>query len=146
MARKYKQGIFTPKHPDKYAGNVSNIVYRSGWELKFMKWADLNPQVLKWVSEEIVIPYYSPVDMKMHRYFVDFAILVKNNKAQIKKYLVEVKPDAQTRPPTGTKKTKRLLEETRTYAINKAKWTAADAWAVKNGMEFCVITEKHLKV
>lgn len=146
MARKYKQGKFTPVNPSKYVGDVNNIIYRSSWELKFMNMVDTQPAYISWNSEEIVIPYMSPVDNRMHRYFVDFAMVVKTRSGTIKKYLVEVKPDAQTRMPVGTRKTKALLEATMTYSINNAKWEAADKWAKKNGMEFIIFTEKHLKI
>lgn len=145
MARNYKQGRFTPRHPEKYVGDASNIIYRSSWELKMMKWADMNPDVLKYASEELIIPYVSPVDSRQHRYFVDFLIMVRTRSGEIKKYAVEIKPAAQTVPPT-TKNKKRLLEETMTYAVNQAKWAAADAFCKKKDMEFIVLTEKHLKV
>ena len=74
MTRQYKQGLFYPKNTEKYKGDFSNIVYRSSWELKFMHWADESKNVLEWSSEELVIPYLSPLDNKMHRYFVDFKI------------------------------------------------------------------------
>jgi len=142
---KYKQGRFTPKHPEKYVGDVSNIIYRSGWELKLLKWADVTPGVLKYASEELIVPYISPVDGKQHRYFVDFLIMVKTRSGEIKKYAVEVKPSAQTVPPT-TKNKKRLIQESMTYAVNQAKWKAADAFCKTKGIEFIVLTEEHLKV
>ena len=147
MARTYKQGLFHPKHPEKYVGDVKNICYRSSWELKFMNFVDLNPQVLKWGSEEIHINYYSQVDNKMHRYFPDFIMLVRDNSNQLIKYLVEIKPEAQTMPPKPRgRKTKTYLNEVVTYSINTAKWHAAEEWCKKNGMQFLILTEKHLKV
>jgi hypothetical protein len=132
-------------HPEKYVGDVNNIICRSSWEKKFILWADTNPSVLKICSEEIVVPYWSQVDQKMRRYFPDFAIQVKTRTGEVKKYLVEIKPSHQTIPPKGTRKTKRLLEETATYVVNMDKWKAADEWARKNGFDqFMVITEDHL--
>lgn len=142
---KYKQGVFKPTHPEKYVGDVRKIVFRQQWELKMLNWADMNPQVLKYASEELVIPYISPVDSKQHRYFVDFLIMVKNRSGEIKKYAVEVKPEAQTLPPK-TRNKKRLITETMTYAVNQAKWKAADEFCKKQNIEFIVLTEKHLKV
>jgi hypothetical protein len=142
---KYHQGRYTPKNPEKYVGDVNNIVFRSSWEKKFLLWADSNPSVLKYGSEEFVVKYMSPVDMREHRYFVDFVIMVKTRSGEIKKYAVEIKPEAQTLPPV-TKNKKRLLTETMTYAVNQAKWAAADKVCRKIGMEFIVLTEKHLKV
>jgi hypothetical protein len=144
MARKYIQGYFKPKQPEKYVGDVNNIFYRSSWELKFLNWCDTNPSVLKYANEELVIPYLSPVDNRPHRYFVDFVILVKNRNGDLKKYAVEIKPEHQTEPPRQTRKTKRYLTELATYAVNTAKWKSADAYCKKNDMEFMIITEKHL--
>lgn len=110
-----------------------------------MLWADNNPNVLKWNSEEMIVNYISPIDNRQHRYFVDFVIMVKTRNNEIKKYVVEIKPSAQTEKPK-TKNKKRLLEESMTYAVNQAKWEAAHAFCQKRGMEFIVLTEKHLKV
>ena len=145
MARHYQQGTFTPKNIAKYAGNASNIFYRSSWELKFMNWADSNPLVLAWISEEVVIPYYSPVDNKMHRYYVDFAIKVQSRDGTIKQYLVEIKPKIQTVPPVrGKRKTNKYIDALATYSVNQSKWKYASEWATKNNMTFQVLTEEHL--
>jgi len=145
MARSYHQGSFVPKRPEKYVGDLSKIFYRSSWESKFMHWADSNPSVLKWSSEETIVPYFSTVDQKAHRYFVDFAIMIKKNDGSICKYLVEIKPKAQTVPPKqGKRKTQRYLEELATYSVNQSKWAAAEAYGKKIGMEFVVLTEDHL--
>ena len=143
--QKYHQGNWTPKYPEKYEGNVSQIFYRSSWELKFMNWVDGNSNVIKWSSEETIVPYRSPVDNKPHRYFLDFKIKVKNSKGEIKTYLVEIKPDAQCRPPKApSRQTKRYLTECATFMVNQAKWEAANRWAIDRGWEFIVLTEKHL--
>jgi hypothetical protein len=146
MARNYHQGIFYPTNPHKYVGDPTKIVFRSSWENKAFVWADTNPQVLNWASEEKIVPYISPVDGKFHKYYVDLLLRVKDNAGNIKKYMVEIKPHAQTLPPKQTKNKKRLLEETMTYAVNTAKWKAAEAWCAKNGFEFIILTEHHLKV
>lgn len=146
MARKYHQGRFTPKNPEKYMGDINNIIYRSGWELKVLKWADANPSVLKYASEEIVIPYYSPVDNKVHRYFVDFVFQMKNRAGETKNYLVEVKPKSQTVPPKKrNRQSAKYLDELATYAVNQAKWKEATAWCEKRNMQFVVLTEDHIK-
>lgn len=144
MARHPEPKKWYPTHPEKYVGDVNNIIARSSWEVKFLNWCDSNPNILKYSSEEIIIHYYSQVDQKMRRYFVDFAIMVKTKTGEIKKYIVEVKPDYQTRPPEGKRKTKRLYEETATYVVNTDKWAAATEWAKKCGMEFIILTEKDL--
>jgi hypothetical protein len=133
----YHKRSFVPINKEKYKGNWTNIISRSSWETKFMLWCDKNPHVLFWESEETVIPYISPVDNRPHRYFVDFKIVLSTGKT----YLIEIKPAAQTVPPTGKKKTKRLLQETATFLVNQAKWDAAERFAKARGWEFKVLTE-----
>jgi hypothetical protein len=137
---------WAPKNPEKYAGDVNNIIARSGLEIKFMNYCDNHPSILQWASEELKIPYISPADGRHHSYHVDFILTMVNKAGEVKKYFVEIKPDVQTRPPVKTKgKQKRvLLEETLTYAINQAKWKAATEFGKKKGFEFIVVTEKQL--
>lgn len=145
MARHPTPKKWYPTHPEKYVGDVNNITSRSSWETIFLNWCDTNPSVIKYANEEIIVPYWSQVDQKMRRYFPDFAIQVKTRTGELKKYLVEIKPSHQCKPPVGKRKTKRLLEETATYVVNMDKWKAADEWARKNGFDqFMVITEDHL--
>lgn len=134
---KYYQGKYKIKNPHKYMGDINNIIYRSSWELKFLNWCDSNQHVVKFSSEEVIVPYISPVDNRPHRYFVDFKIILSTGKT----YLIEIKPAAQTMPPTGKKKTKRLLQETATFLVNQAKWDAAEKFAKVRGWEFKVLTE-----
>lgn len=142
-ARKYRQGIFTPKSGDKFIGNKA--VYRSGLELKFFRFCDDNKNILKWSSENVVVPYVSPVDGRVHRYFVDNYIMVKEGN-NIKNYLVEIKPFRQTKPPaTKYKKKQHLLYEQKQWAINTSKWESAKKYAKQKGWEFIIITEKDLK-
>lgn len=145
MATAYKQGFFKPKYPDKYAGDASNIVYRSGWEKRVMQSLDENTAVIKWSSEEIVIPYISPIDNRPHRYFVDFYVEAKAQDGSIKKMILEVKPAAQTQPPkTAKRQTKRYISEVMTYGVNQAKWEAAKSFCDKQGWEFKILTEHEL--
>ena len=145
MAYDYKQGFFKPKFPKKYIGDPTNIVYRSGWEKKVMISLDENLNVIRWASEEIVIPYISPIDNRPHRYFVDFYVEAKNSDGSIKKMLLEVKPAAQTKPPKSPKrKTKRYITEVMTYGVNEAKWKAAEEYCKDKGWEFRIITEAEL--
>lgn len=143
---KYKQGKYAPKNPQKYAGDPTDIVYRSSWEARFMHWLDDNKQVISWHSECTVIPYVSPVDNKYHRYFVDFKAKILNNTGETKTYLIEIKPETQTIPPKMGKKTKRYLNEVMTYGVNSAKWRAAEQFAADRGMQFIILTEKHLNL
>lgn len=146
MARRYRQGIFKPLNPKKYMGDPTNIVYRSGWELKFLKHLDTNPTVIGYASEEIVIPYLSPVDNKMHRYFVDMLVVAKKPDGSKKVSLIEIKPWAQTQVPKSTTKKKQsaMINEVTTYVVNKAKWAAAEAYCAKKGWEFIILTEKDI--
>lgn len=145
MASNYKQGFFRPKNPQKYRGDPTNIVYRSGWEKKLMGWLDDNINVISWSSEEIVIPYISPIDGRPHRYFVDFFVEAKGRDGSVKKMLLEVKPRAQTEEPKKqSRRTKRYINEVVTYGVNQAKWNAAKDFCENQGWEFKLITESEL--
>lgn len=136
------QGRFIPRNPKKYRGDVTNIIYRSGYEVKFMNWCDLNDDVTEWSSEEVVIPYRSPIDKKIHRYFIDFYAKIGG-----KVYLIEVKPERFTRPPDIPKrKTKRFLNEVAQWGVNQAKWKSAREFCADRNWEFKIITEKELGI
>ncbi len=114
---------------------------RSSWETRFASWCDKNPSVLKWNSEETIVPYRCPTDNRIHRYFVDFKITVNTGKT----YIVEVKPAAQTQPPIYPgRQTQRYITESLTFMKNTAKWEAAIEFARDRGWEFKIITEKEL--
>ena len=143
----FHQGRFKPRNPEKYQGDVENIVYRSSWELKAMNWFDQNPSILKWASEELIIPYISPVDQRQHRYFPDFIMQYKTSGGDVKTALIEVKPSVQCAMPKVPKKqTRRYLNEVMTYSVNQAKWAAASAWAQRKGWTFHVLTEYELGI
>lgn len=145
MYRETYKGRYRVANPKKYRGDLTEVVYRSSWELKFMKWCDTNDSVLEWGSETTIIPYKSPVDNKIHRYFVDFYIKIVDKNGKIKKYLVEIKPEKFTRPPEiPKKKTKRFIEEVFQYGTNQAKWKQANEYCLDRGMQFLVLTEKDL--
>jgi hypothetical protein len=141
------KGRYNPVNPKKYKGNPQNIIYRSLWERKFMVYCDTNDKILEWGSEEIIIPYISPWDSKVHRYFPDFYIKVKQSSGTLKKFIIEVKPKKQTRPPKPVeRKTKRWIKEVRTFGINEAKWKHATKWCKDNDMEFKILTEEELGI
>jgi hypothetical protein len=142
---RYK-GWFRPKNPKKYKGDATNVVYRSNWELRVMKHFDEDPNVLWWASEELVIPYRSPVDQRMHRYFPDFIARVRQKTGKEKTIVIEIKPEKQTKKPIQKRQTRRFLEEAATYAINQEKWRAADIFCQKEGWDFMVLTEKDLGI
>ena len=139
---KFRQGLYKPVHKDKYTG-TKYPRYLSSWELKFFKWCDSNPHVIKWSSESVCLPYISPVDGRMHRYFVDNTVHIREG-VNVVKYLIEIKPHKQTKPPTthGNKKQSTVLYENATWSVNQAKWAAAKDWADKNGYVFQIVTEK----
>lgn len=145
---RYYQGLFKPLNPMKYKGDYTNIVYRSRWELKFMTEMDKNSSVIEWSSEEIIIPYRSPFDNKLHRYFVDFYVKKKNySDGNIETILVEIKPKSQTKPPkVMNKPNKKYLNEVRTWGLNEAKWMAAKSYCKQRGWSFEILTEDDLGI
>lgn len=141
------KGKFQPRNPQKYLGDPSNIIYRSRWELKFMGWLDSHPGVLQWGSEELIIPYRSPIDNRVHRYFPDFIIKKKTQDGKIDTVVVEIKPYAQTKPPSvQSKATKRYITEVQTWGINSSKWEAATNYCKERGWKFEIITEHELGI
>ncbi len=141
------RGKYYPSFPRKYKGDPTNIIYRSLWERKFMVYCDKNTKILEWGSEEIALPYISPHDSRVHRYFPDFYIKVQENTGKIKRYLIEVKPLKQTvKPKKPKRQTKGYIREAFEYARNKAKWKAAREYCADRMWEFKVITEKELDI
>lgn len=142
MNSKYRQGIFRPINVEKFIG--TKAIYRSGLELKFMRFCDSNINVIRWGSENIIVPYISPLDGKVHRYFVDNYVVIKEG-LNIIRYLIEIKPSSQLKiPATKYKKKEHLIYEQSMYVVNQAKWAAAAAYALKNNCIFKIITEKEL--
>lgn len=136
------KGKYTPKNKNKYVGDHTKIVYRSLWERQTFKWLDDHPHVLEWNSEDVIVPYVCETDNKVHRYFVDLYFKTKDGK----KYLIEIKPKKETKPPKKPKRqTKRFISESLTYIKNQSKWKAATEFALDNGAVFQVWTEDTLK-
>ena len=141
------KGKYRPNNPLKYKGNSRNIIYRSLWELKFMKYCDSNQNILEWGSEEFWLPYRSPLDNKVHRYFPDFYIKVRETTGKINKMIIEVKPKRQCiEPKRPKKKTRGYIYEVREYARNQAKWKAAKSYCLDRGYEFKILTENELGI
>lgn len=141
------RGLYRVENTEKYRGDITQVVWRSTWELKFMKWCDLNASVLEWGSETVIIPYVSPVDNRVHRYFVDFYIKVRDRNNKITKYLIEIKPEKFTKPPVKPKRiTKRFIDEVFQYGVNDAKWKAAFEYCEDRNMKFMILTEKDLGI
>ena len=140
------KSLFRPTKPRKYKGDVNNIICRSSCVKRFCSWCDLNESIIEWGSEEFWIPYRAP-DGKVRRYFPDFIIKVKESTGQVKTYVIEVKPKKQTRPPKPRKNvTKSYLYECKTYAVNQAKWEAANEWCKDRKIEFKIVTEQELGI
>lgn len=140
-----RKGYFNPNNPEKYEGNVKNIIYRSGIELRMMKYFDVHPSVLTWSSEEVRIPYVSPLDGKVHRYFVDFKATTRLRNGSTKIRLIELKwHTAVKEPKVPKRKTRRYFRELKDWTVNCAKWSAAKKLCEEKGWEWAIITEKDL--
>lgn len=148
------KGFFRPTNPEKYNGDPKNIVYRSLWEAKFFRYCDRRPEVEWWSSEELAIPYLSPKDKRVHRYFPDVILKLRYPDGTSKTLMIEIKPKIQTAPPNPAKKnatktgrvSRRYMNAAATYAINEAKWLAAEEFCKDKGWEFKIFTEKELGV
>ena len=136
------KGKFTPKHPEKYVGDVKNIVYRSLWERNTFRWIDANTSIEYWAAESVIVPYVCETDKKVHRYYMDLWFRTRDGK----NYMIEIKPKKQTQPPkTPKRKTRRYIKESLTYVKNQSKWKAASEFALDRGWTFEVWTEDTLK-
>lgn len=130
-------GRFIPRNPGKYAGNPDNILWRSSWEFRVMKFFDSSIAVIKWGSEELRIPYIKPTDGRVHNYFPDFVVVYRDKAGEVKKEIVEIKPLKESVPLKAKTDRDKVA-----MAINLAKWDAASRFAQRNGMMFRVLTEQ----
>lgn len=132
-------GKFIPKHPEKYVGDADKIFFRSLWETKVMQWMDTRSSITKWGSEEISIPYVSPLDGKVHRYFPDFFIEYVNTEGKVIREILEVKPLHESDSKYAkSDRSKNALK------VNESKWRAATRYCEERGMSFRVLTEKSI--
>jgi hypothetical protein len=143
------KGRFRPKNPHKYKGNPTNIIYRSSYELKLFRYLDLHPSIEWWQSEEVVIPYRSPITGRVHRYFPDVTLKKKDGAV----VMIEVKPKYQTIPPDKTKMRtptgkikKAYINEVAEWGKNQAKWEAAKEYCADRGWSFQIMTEQELGI
>lgn len=143
MNGRYKQGIYKPRHPDKYIGNAENICYRSGWEKRCFQWLDNSPKIIRWNSEEVVVNYLSKLDGRVHKYFVDLYFEVKGKDGKVNKFLAEVKPYAQTIKPVEGKNKNTYLNACITYQRNQDKWKYCREFAKSKGLNFVLLTERN---
>jgi hypothetical protein len=163
----YLHNKYKMLHPEKYIGDVSLIIYRSGWELSFCKWCDASPSVIRWSSEPVKVPYYdrvsklaecqkygldpnNPSNWLIKYYNTDFWIEIGDDKGEVKKMFIEIKPSDKLIKPTppaansSLKEKKNFNIRAKEYLINEAKFAAMNAWAEKTGVKFYVFTEKTL--
>jgi len=142
---KYRQGVFRPQNAAKYIGK-EKPVYRSGWELKFFRWCDNNPNVVEWASEAVIIPYLNPLDGKYHRYYTDGIVAIKEGD-KVSKYIIEIKPSEQLAIPVkGRKRMSTMVYENKRYVQNQSKWEAAKKWCDQRNFKFLILTEKELGI
>ena len=142
------QGFFKPTNKHKYKGNPDQIVYRSGWELKFFRYCDANPDILEWSSEEVIVPYTCATDKKTRRYFPDVVLKQRTVDGKVETVMIEIKPEKETVPPklTKTKTERQLIKEALTFAKNTSKWNAAEQFCRHKGWRFKIMTEVHLGI
>lgn len=142
----HNTGHYTPKNPEKYKGDITKIVFRSSWELHMNKFLDGNPNVLEWSSEPFGIPYVKPTTGKIHKYYPDYWVKFIDQHGNEHHELIEVKPDAQTRPPKHSKRKakKTQLHENLAWAINEAKWKAAAIFCKEHQLKFRILSEKQI--
>ena len=140
------KGKFKPKNRTKYKGDPDKIIYRSLWELRFMRYLDSTPSILKWSSEEVVVPYRSPIDGRRHRYFPDFWIRVKTSDGSVKESLIEIKPKAQCSPPKGPPKDNRKKKiHTRSPKLGESMREKMEGRCCKDrNWKFQILTEDNL--
>ena len=146
------KGKFRPKNPTKYKGDPTKIIYRSLWEFKVFKWMDSHPDVIWWQSEEVIVPYRSPIDGKIHRYYPDVVVHKRDGAGQPQTIMIEIKPSSQCIPPdiknnnkTKTGRISRIyLNEVKTWGVNEAKWKAAKNFCADRGLQWTIMTEKHI--
>ena len=140
------KGKYRPQNPKKYKGDPTNIVYRSLWEQKFMRYCDLNENVSQWQSEEFFVPYRSPLDNKFHRYFPDFFIKYTDKNGNKRTMVVEIKPKKEVEMPeqNPSRRTKSWAYRVQTWVVNQAKWKAAEEYCADRNYEFKIMTDDDL--
>lgn len=144
-----RQGYFKPKNPEKYRGDYTQIIYRSGWEFKFFKFCDENPMVLEYASEPVCVDYWNSMSKKQCKYWIDGYMKTINKHGQIREWLIEVKPNKFIHPPKSPQRlterqTYSFVRHAKAYMINTDKFKAAKAYAKAHNMTFGIITENFL--
>ena len=135
------KGKYRVVNTHKYRGDLNNVIYRSQWEKACFLWCDRNSNIREWSSEEVIIPYYYDVDKKYHRYFMDLKFTTTEGKT----FLIEIKPEKQTKVPKNPNRSKRYISEALAYVKNQNKWQAANEYALDRGWHFQIWTENELR-
>jgi len=146
---KFRQGLYKVIHPEKYVGDVNNVIYRSGWEKKFCIYCDNQPSIIEWSSEPFKIKYLNGSTFKEHTYYTDFYIKIQDSSDKSKKYIVNINQESQNKKPEiQSKRTLKALNSYKynldQYVKNQSKWVEAKRACEDAGFEFMVITEKFL--
>lgn len=133
----------------KKCKNKECVVYRSSWELDYIKKLEADDNVVWWSSETLKIPYM--YNLKRHDYYPDFILYTKQNKY----YIIEIKPYQQAVAPVmPAKRTAKSMNSynyiKKMYVKNTFKWKAAlkfcESYSKEKGIDvnFKVVTEKQL--
>lgn len=138
MTRRTNKGMFTPQYPQKYTGEYP-IIWRSSWELEFMRYCDNHPDVMEWASEPTKIPYSNPLNGKQSIYIPDFLVTYRGKNKQQSIKLIEIKPLHEASEAYA-----RNGKDVAIRARNEAKWGAATQWAARRGIDFLVLTEAEI--
>lgn len=134
------------KHMQSFNESEGAVEYKSSLELNAMRYCDFNKHISKWSVEPFAIKYVKPTDGKVHRYYIDLFIEFSSGD----KFIVEIKPKSETKPPRKpSKQTQKAMmnyqKAVMTYAVNSAKWNAAKKFAKENNLRFLILTEDELK-
>ena len=139
MSKKWLQGKYTIKNPEKYIGTTVPT-YRSSWEFAFCQFCDNNPNIISWASEAIKIPYRNPLTGRNTIYVPDFLVVYQDKDGVQRTELIEIKPSNQTTlESAGNNRQNKAAA-----IVNKAKWQVANAWAKRAGITFRVVTESDI--
>lgn len=151
---KFHSGKYKIINPEKYIGDSSNIFCRSSWETKFCHYCDTNNKIVKWTYEHksLVVDYYSPIDKKFHKYWIDFYIKIQKMDGEFEEYMLEVKPirqyEKESKPVlvgnASTKKLEKYNEQLKVWLTNQYKFKAAIEFASKRGAKFKICDENFL--
>lgn len=149
---RFKSGKFIPRNPEKYIGDIYNIIYRSSWEGRFCQYCDQNLNILKWSSEPVEIKFWNPIDKNEHSYFPDYYIKVQKIDGTTEDWIIEIKPSAQyqleKKPVLSGRLTEKRIrshnDQMQVWIINRAKFDAATRFAKHNGYRFGAIDENFI--